>query len=556
MECQSSDSKKLFKVFDASKRKRTRKKREGLDDSNSIATDDSTSGCQATVMRVSSAKASLQDIPTAQTVAVTGDNVDPKRDRDSSPSVSRSPGRGDTRHSCRSPRRHRRSTRDGVSLALKAGLVSTPRSTSPHQEADGAIDSIPQDQDSFIYAFLEEAIKRDKKRQRERHSRRHEDRRMSHEHEREVSGHREHRHRHRRRHDHDASRERDRPKKEEAVAPAVDQAVLFETFAKICSQLNAKSTAYANPVPRTLSHKSLQCEVVSRRDSYDVDHHPVRLRSHEHSRENVCKTRSQDNCRGRVYSHERIPANPRPDKDKCNCCYDKDVAKYSSKLNMTRSKMRNVDDDRYPDYPPENPRNHLDHGYRSRAPDNRDYRDYDREFAKEKHYENDKRRYYDQKTSRSFEVSRDGYPDDEKYCRRTARSDNNKEKHYDERDKYYEEKHMDPRDRYLPSKDRRVKRNLDRFERTSVASRDDDYRDRDRDRYSERERDSGLSVADGENSTVSGKSNYLRVVKQEIAEQREAMDKMMKLWKELMRCFKGMSTQGQTKSVHVSEDIF
>lgn len=40
MECQPSDSKKLFKVFDASKRKRARKKREG-DDSNSIATDDS-----------------------------------------------------------------------------------------------------------------------------------------------------------------------------------------------------------------------------------------------------------------------------------------------------------------------------------------------------------------------------------------------------------------------------------------------------------------------------------------------------------------------------------
>lgn len=41
MECQPSDSKKLFKVFDASKRKRTRKKRDG-DDSNSMATDDST----------------------------------------------------------------------------------------------------------------------------------------------------------------------------------------------------------------------------------------------------------------------------------------------------------------------------------------------------------------------------------------------------------------------------------------------------------------------------------------------------------------------------------
>lgn len=43
MECQSSDSKKLFKVFDASKRKRTRKKREGLDDTTSVVTDDSAS---------------------------------------------------------------------------------------------------------------------------------------------------------------------------------------------------------------------------------------------------------------------------------------------------------------------------------------------------------------------------------------------------------------------------------------------------------------------------------------------------------------------------------
>ncbi|XP_038207501.1 UDP-glycosyltransferase UGT5-like [Zerene cesonia] len=42
MECQSSDSKKLFKVFDASKRKRTKKKRDALDDSNSVVTDEST----------------------------------------------------------------------------------------------------------------------------------------------------------------------------------------------------------------------------------------------------------------------------------------------------------------------------------------------------------------------------------------------------------------------------------------------------------------------------------------------------------------------------------
>lgn len=41
MECQASESKKLFKVFDASKRKRSRKKRDGYEDSNSVATDES-----------------------------------------------------------------------------------------------------------------------------------------------------------------------------------------------------------------------------------------------------------------------------------------------------------------------------------------------------------------------------------------------------------------------------------------------------------------------------------------------------------------------------------
>lgn len=40
---------------------------------------------------------------------------------------------------------------------------------------------------------------------------------------------------------------------------------------------------------------------------------------------------------------------------------------------------------------------------------------------------------------------------------------------------------------------------------------------------------------------------------QEIAEQREAMDKMMKLWKDLMRCFKGISqTQDKDKILNVS----
>lgn len=41
MECQSCDSKKVTKVFDASQRKRSRKKHDGFDDANSVATDDS-----------------------------------------------------------------------------------------------------------------------------------------------------------------------------------------------------------------------------------------------------------------------------------------------------------------------------------------------------------------------------------------------------------------------------------------------------------------------------------------------------------------------------------
>lgn len=44
MECEKSDSKKLFKVFEASKKKKCRKKREVLDDSvNSQATMESNS---------------------------------------------------------------------------------------------------------------------------------------------------------------------------------------------------------------------------------------------------------------------------------------------------------------------------------------------------------------------------------------------------------------------------------------------------------------------------------------------------------------------------------
>ncbi|KAG6462678.1 hypothetical protein O3G_MSEX013405 [Manduca sexta] len=524
MECQSSDSKKLFKVFDASKRKRTRKKREGLDETNSGATDDSNSGCQANICRIASTKASLQNISPAHTVDMMQEGSPVKREI-SSASMARSPV--EVHRSSRSPRRHRRPPRDGMSLALKAGMVSTPRSISPRPEGDTAIESIPRDQDSFIYAFLEEAIKRDKKKHRHRRHERRDSR------DRDASVTREHRH-HRKRRDDVPSREHEKPTKDVSPTPAIDQTALLETFAKLCAQMNEnnKNYNYPNepPMVRTHSHKSLQCEPVSRRESFNVDRCPDRVRCTQRSREDVelSRIRSQDNYHGRIRSSEKIEDR----KDKCGC-FNTDTHKYSSKLDMTKSRMHH--DEHYGGYREKSPLRCCDH---YRRPE-RDYRDYDRRNDEDK-------RKFEQKASRSFEVHRDKY-DDDRY-RRTARSDkryDEREKRYDEKVKYYDDRIYE-RDKY--NKERRSKKNLERFERNSIASREDDFRDR----YSERERDSGLSVAD-ETSTVSGRSNYLRVVKQEISEQREAMDKMMKLWKELMRCFKGMSqTQGQDKAVNES----
>ncbi|XP_047537512.1 zinc finger CCCH domain-containing protein 13-like isoform X2 [Vanessa atalanta] len=544
MECQPSDSKKVFKVFEASKRKRTRKKREG-DDSNSMATDESTGGCQGNGRRLMSSKTSLQDISTGQ--CIDGDQESNIIKRDSSPSISRSP---DDAHRPRSPRRHRRLARDGISLALKAGLVSTPRSISPNvQVGDDLISSVPKDQDSFIYAFLEEAIKRDKK--KHRHSRRHGDRRTSHD--RDVSVSRERRHHHRRHRD---DREREKPTKEETRG--LDQAALFETFAKLCAQMNEKTAHYApiNQVPRSQSHKSLQCEVASRRDLLDESQRTVRHSSRDYSRDNFSpsRIRSHEHFHSRNRSQDNIPVPIDSRKDKCVCCdpYEKQPARYSSKVNV---ETKHYEGERYRSYPPEiSPTKSCINGkYRSSVPERRDNREFDDRIHRK--YD-DRRRPCEQKASRSFDLQRERYIDDRGY-RRTARSDGIKDTPYNDRDyterryeaskgreKYYDKDIPERNFATLPSKERRSRRNLEKFERASVASRDEDYRDR----YSERERDSGLSVADGETSTMSGKSNYLRVVKQEISEQREAMDKMMKLWKELMRCFKGVSqTQNPNK---------
>lgn len=250
-----------------------------------------------------------------------------------------------------------------------------------------------------------------------------------------------------------------------------------------------------------------------------MDRQPVRLNSHSRSREMfVPKVRSQENCCNRIRSHEKLQANEneRSKQEKCSCCCEKELPKYASKLDMTRSRTRHMEDERYREYPPMMvvPTRSCIDPYR-RQLDNRDYRDYDRDMRL-RHYDDDKRKYVEQKTSRSFDIHRDYH--DEERIRRTARSDA-KERRYDERDKrydeigrYYEEKMPEPRERLnsMSNKDRRWKKNLERFERNSVTSRDDD---RERDRYSERERDSGLSVADGDTSTVSGRSNYLKVVK-------------------------------------------
>lgn len=272
---------------------------------------------------------------------------------------------------------------------------------------------------------------------------------------------------------------------------------------------------------------------------HDVDQRPVKLRSHENSRELIPSTRirSQENCRERVRSRDHVGVSHSHMqtvlKDKCGYYdpYDKEDMRYGSKIDVGRSRTQ-TNEDRYRDYTPRAAptKSFLDNSYRRN--ESRDYRAYDepREPARRRNYDEEKRRYFDQKTSRSYDVHREGYADEER-VRRSARSDVHKEKRYDDRryddrdgdkryqeiqqrDKYYDDKPMDARDRHcnnIATKERRCRRNLERFDRISVISKDDDYRDKDM--YSERERDSGLSVADGETSTVSGRSNYLRVVK-------------------------------------------
>ncbi|KPJ18555.1 hypothetical protein RR48_07279 [Papilio machaon] len=505
MECQKSDSKKLFKVFDASKRKRKKKKRDGPDDSRSLATDDSANASKQNVRRVCSAKASLQNTSVGPT-DVTGNT-----NRDSSPTMSQV----DLHRASRSPRHHRRTAREGISLALKAGLVSTPRSMSPSREEEGALESVPQDQDSFIYQFLEEAIKKDKKNN--------------------IS----------------------RPK-EQPPAPVIDQTVLLETFAKLCAQINRKPSRY-NTASRTISNKSLQCEVAPRGEVYEGSGSPAHrpARAPAPAPASPSRIRSHDNFGSLVRLRDTYsPVDERRhNADKCVCCYSQS-RKYNceSKLDMLKSRPH-LAENAYYEYGPNvtPPGSCIDAGYGGRQ---REYKDYDRREQTRDRYGDDRRRYCEKKASRSFEIQRECGDEP----RGTARSDPHKVKRGElqrnrrygdrNRDRYYEDK-AEVRERiYDLSNKEKSRRHLEQFDRQSVASRDVD------ERYSEKERDSGLSGADGETSTASGRSNYMRVVKQEIAEQREAMDKMMKLWKELMRCFKGMSqTQDNDKNVQEAENV-
>lgn len=311
---------------------------------------------------------------------------------------------------------------------------------------------------------------------------------------------------------------------------------------------------------RTQSHKSLQCEVESKRDLYDVDQRPTKLRNQEISQDNIpaSMSRSQNNIhersRSKVRSPNRSPSAIERKNKYLYSQYSHENAKYSSKFDLAVSRTR-MADERYRQYQPNSDKRpdhdhdhryrgqEVDHRYRSQDMDQREYREYDdRRIVPTR----DKRSYgehrCEQKTSRSFDVHRD-YINDERN-RRTTRSDSHRrrfedprdlripqDKRYEElrdlrdsrekklddrREKYYDEKYRrESKERLhstLPIRDRRSRRNLDRCDRNSTISRDDDY-NRDRDRYSDRERDSGLSVADGDTSTISGRSNYLKVVK-------------------------------------------
>lgn len=260
--------------------------------------------------------------------------------------------------------------------------------------------------------------------------------------------------------------------------------------------------------------------MVSRRDLLEDTHRPERLRSRNYSKDNLSpsRIRSHEQVRSRNRSQDTIAVPIDDRKEKCVCCdpYDKQMPKYSSKMNI---ETKHYEDDRFRCYPPDiSPTKSCVNGkYRSSVPERRDIRAYDERIRK---YD-DRRRQCEHKASRSFDMQREPYTDDRNY-RRTARSDGIKDTSYDDREyierryedrkireKYYDKDIPERNFSHLPSKEHRSRRNLEKFERASVVSRDEDYRDR----YSERERDSGLSVADGETSTISGRSNYLRVVK-------------------------------------------
>lgn len=265
---------------------------------------------------------------------------------------------------------------------------------------------------------------------------------------------------------------------------------------------------------------------------YDVNQRPVKLESIANSRDNVAATRirSVENVSNKgqddyLTSNERNNSRHAPD-----YIYERDAVNYDIHRNNGRPDYRGRG------YPTQ------DIASRSRAViKNYDYYgpNLDRnnsDYIRERRQNPNEDILYGRKVSRSFDVQDQRYNnnDSEENGRleRTGRTDRNRDKErikrYDEtRDKrYYGPRDVrnhiyDERDRYYESrtptsykirddlinKNNTSRRKLDnRFDRISMISGD-------RDRYSEREKDSIASGADEDASVVSARSNYLRVVK-------------------------------------------
>lgn len=266
---------------------------------------------------------------------------------------------------------------------------------------------------------------------------------------------------------------------------------------------------------RTISHKSLQCEVEPRREVYDANRSPIRIHN-ERGNSPPSRIRSHENFGSPVRGKDKCPApvEHRNYTDKCVCCPPTNMYGCDGKVDIGKSRSHMVHDDYHTYHQDITPTaSCVNARHALHRPEQREYRQY---VDRRDRYAEDRRRYCEQKASRSFEVQRE-YADD---VRGTSRSDPHKGKRAEAQrsrrccdrhgDRYYEEKPVLVKERvYGLSQKEKSRRHLEQSDRSSIVSRDVD----DRDRLSEREKDSGLSGADGETSTISGRSNYMRVVK-------------------------------------------